>query len=286
MAKLAQIDIFEHLDVVEYLKAIYELQKRSTQTYSYQQYAEDLGFGRSTLIYQIIQGSRRLTPQASKTIIKGLGLKKDQRKYFLAMSEYRFSTDETAREKSMQLMLEIRSKQLTSDLDRRMIEFLSAWYHPVVRELVHFDNFQADPDWIAKHCYPSITRSEAKHSFDLLVRLGFIEFDQEQNKWVQSDPVIEMPAEVASLALMRFQSEMIQMASESLREVEADDRDISGVMVSVSSNEFDEMKREIQEFRRHILSKYGDSGTPDQVVQVNMQLFPMSCGVSKDTNKQ
>ena len=62
----------------------------------------------------------------------------------------------------------------TQLLRQDQYEFISKWYHVVVRSLVDMYQFKNDYKWLAKMVNPPITVNQAKQSISLLERLGLI----------------------------------------------------------------------------------------------------------------
>jgi uncharacterized protein (TIGR02147 family) len=166
---------------------------------------------------------------------------------------------------------------MESELDRSLLEYFSEWYHPVVRELVVMPDFVPDPGWIASHVHPKIDPERAAASFSLLQRIGYLQFDVATQKWQQTQPVISMPQEVASLGLLQFHRAMMERARESLQNTPPLSREIGAITLSLSQEGFVELKGRLQEFRKEVRKRFGESsGNLTGVFQLNVQLFPVS----------
>ena len=85
--------------------------------------------------------------------------------------------------------------------------------------------------------------------------------------------------DVASMALVRFHQRMIELGRESITTIDQKRRDIGAITVCVSDRMAQRMKEEVQAFRKRLLRMAEESEInrdPDQVYQVNIQMFPMS----------
>ncbi len=54
------------------------------------------------------------------------------------------------------------------------------------------------------------------------------------------------------------------------------DRDISNCTVTVSKETYEVIKKKVQELRSQILSLGSAEKSPDRVLQVNIQMFPLT----------
>jgi uncharacterized protein (TIGR02147 family) len=270
------ISPFGYLDVRKFLAALFEERKTTRRTYSYDTFSEELGFGRCSYTHQVIHGGRPITTKAAQRIAKALGCDARERRYLVALTKHLAAKNAALREAAFQEILEIRSEVLESDLDRNQLEYFSEWYHPAVRELVTFNDFDPDPHWIAKQLTPNIKPDQAARSFELLQRIGYVVLDAQTGRWMQSESHLRTPREVRSLGLVRFHQEMMERAKESLVRTPAMERDISALTLTVTEAEFHALKEMLQAFRSQVVNQFGHSNDAAAVAQLNMQLFPIA----------
>ena len=69
-----------------------------------------------------------------------------------------------------------------------------------------------------KNLVPSITKKKAQESLDLLKSIGYLKF-YKRGRLYPSVKDIESPREVASMALMSYHYQMIELAKQSLSEI-------------------------------------------------------------------
>jgi uncharacterized protein (TIGR02147 family) len=82
--------------------------------------------------------------------------------------------------------------------------------------------------------------------------------------------------EVKSLAITNFHREMLRLASESIERYPASERDISTLTLRINSASMAEIKRRIIEFRKELLEFALNEESSDQVLQINLQFFPLT----------
>jgi uncharacterized protein (TIGR02147 family) len=82
--------------------------------------------------------------------------------------------------------------------------------------------------------------------------------------------------EVMSVALARFHKQSLDLARRAIDYYPSQNREISGVTMSLSSAGFDKIKSEIQAFRRKVMAVAEQDIKEEGVFQLNVQLFPLS----------
>ena len=280
-----EIALHKYLDYRAYLRDLYAEYKKVTKPFSYEAFSEVLGFKRTNYMYQIINNLRPLTEKSAKKIASAIPLKNWDRKYFLTIVAFGHAKKAADREELFQKIISLRSEKLKSDLDKSMLSYFSEWYHPVVRELVELPQFNPEPKWIASQLNPPISEDEASQSFQLLQRIGYITYNPSLKKWEQSQPVVSMPREVASIALIRYHQQLLDKAKESIINIPAKEREIAALTMTLSNEDFKKLKTILQEFRKQIIEEFAEAKNPERVAQFNMQLFPLSEIQNQDEEK-
>ena len=273
--KGSRLNIFGYLDHKQWLKDTHLQFKKERKPWSYHLFSEELGFGHTNYLHQIITGCRPLTVKSASRIATKLGLTRTEKNYLKKLLDFDQATNSRDKESALEALLELRSAQLVSGLDRDRHRYLSEWYHPIIREMVCLDSFKPDPEWIAAMLGGKVTVDQAAHSFELLQRMGYIRFEAKQNKWIQTESVIELPGELASDAILRYHQQTLGLASDALMSVDQERREISSLTMAISQESFDKLKKSMQQWMQVALSELSETKDPSQIVQLNMQLFPL-----------
>lgn len=267
------------LDYRLYFSALYEAARREAQAkgtkWSWRDFAVLLGFQPTNVMHQIVRGHRPLTPKAAAGIVAELGLKGIEKRFLMTLVEHAGTKSASVRDELFQRLVDLKDQTLPESLDRDTLSYFSEWYHPVIRELVASTDFQADPAWIASKLTPRIRIEQARESLALLERLGLIATG-EDGRFVQTQSRVGTGPRVKGMALASFHKQMIELGKESLTRVDAKRRDVSAVTVCVSEETAQRLKRLIHAFQTQILDEAERSGAGDQVVQLNIQLFPFT----------
>jgi uncharacterized protein (TIGR02147 family) len=170
--------------------------------------------------------------------------------------------------------LRTRAKAGLKKLDEAQFQLYSHWRHIVVRELAALKGFRPDASWVAKRLGKAITEKEAEESLNLLGRLGLLK--KTANGFAQSDVNITTSDEVRSLLVKNYHHQMIGMAATSLDNLPAGKRDVSSITIPIRTRDFAKLKEQIQLMRKELLNLAAEPGAGEDVVQVNIQIFPLT----------
>jgi uncharacterized protein (TIGR02147 family) len=275
-------DLFTYLDYRKYLKDAFEAMKAADPKVSYRSVAKQAGYTSPNLLQLIIAGKRDLASANLAGTARAFGLNKQESGFLADLVGFGHSGDFEEKNFHYQRMIRTRRYAATKPVEKGQFEYLDQWYHPVVRELLAHPGFDGTPQWIAARIRPRITASQAEKSLDLLVRLGLARRDPASGQWSQADASISTPAEVASLAVANYHRALLKLASDSIEAYPPQERDIRAVTLGIPRSAVPELKRRMEEFWRDLLSTADGKGPVEDVVQVNLQLFPVSRAEGSD----
>ena len=281
-AKLSPTD---YLDYRQYLSALYLKKKAASKRYSYMQFAEDLGFSKTNVLYLVIKGKRPLSVKAGQKIIAVLGLTGVPKNYFDTLVRYQNAKIATEREKLFQTLRDLKARSIDSTKLKAQLDFFSEWYHTAIYEMTMMADFSSDPRWIVDHIEPRIRPEQARKSLHLLEALGLVAFHKEEGRHFPTQARVSTGDEIASVAITRYHQKMIEIGRESITRVADSNRDISSITISIPLPQLAKYKREISMFRKKLLAMADSEEDKDTVFQMNVQLFPLTTAVEKDDDK-
>jgi len=265
-----------YLDYRLFLKAVYTYCKEATEGYSYQKFAEDLGFNGTTVMHQIINGYRPLSAKAGKQIVDCFELEARESRYFLTLISFCNAKNAQSREENFQLLQALKRQTLPDEIDRNLLDYFSQWYHPVIWELIGTTGFRPDVAWIAKKIIPNVKPSAVQESLELLLKLDLIAYDSEAKTFRQTKNRVTTGHRIKGLALVSYHASMIDHAKAALTSISGTRRDVSAVTVSVNEDTAKKLRDMIHSFQLQLLDEAERAGTGDQVYQINIQLFPFT----------
>ncbi|MBI4404684.1 MAG: TIGR02147 family protein [Deltaproteobacteria bacterium] len=274
--KLTTPNLFDYFDYREYLHDFYQWHKKKNSAYSYRLFARKAKLGSPNYLKLVVDGKRRITDRTLYQFARGLGLTRDEEKYFRELVLYQEVSDPDSKEVHLRQLLKYQEKQRTpSPLRADRIKFLLDWHHAVIRELIASKTFQEDPAWIAARLGSKITEAQAKESLDLLIRLRLVERNSDGRLELR-EQLLTSSDEVPSHVIRSLHRTYLRKAINSIFLVPMDRREMSGLVLSIPNRRVKEIKDEIKEFRRKLNRKYGMDRDGDDVYFVGLYLFPVT----------
>jgi uncharacterized protein (TIGR02147 family) len=79
-----------------------------------------------------------------------------------------------------------------------------------------------------------------------------------------------------SIALFNYHKNLLNLSQDILEQVAADKRDVSGMTLGISKEQLPLLKEKIREFRQEILKLVSVDTHPEEVIQLNIQMFPLT----------
>ncbi|MBN1757344.1 MAG: TIGR02147 family protein [Chitinispirillaceae bacterium] len=267
------VDIFTYTDYRHYLKDYCREIRKEKPCFSYRYLAQKTGLKSSGYISWVINGKRTLSPELAAKICTVLKLGKRQTEYFLLLVQHNQSKSVDEKQRYFDRLLRYRATR-TEVLHHRHDTFYSRWYHSAIRELVAVAPVGNEEDVVSR-LRPSITKKEAEKSLALLVELGLIE-KTPGGTYRRTVTAITAGADVDPALVHNFQTATMQLGESALHRFSKNSRDISTLTVSCKSTDLARISTLIARLRDEVSELGCNSTDADQVLQLNIQLFPLS----------
>lgn len=273
------VDVFSYESYRELLGDYYLKKKEQQPTFSYRAFGRRTGFRAPNHLQRVIQGDRNLTHDAALRYAEAMNLDAEEREFFCVLVEREHASpeDQSTLEERLQALKRYRRAKR---LDDAYEAYHSHWYIPAIFELVSCDGFRNDPAWIAPQLRPAIQVEEASLALRVLRELHLVE--EEGGRLVPVEPVLTTGAEARRKAIADYHRSMITRGRDSIELIPSDERDISALTLCVGEESMARLKERLREFRKELLSIDTSREGPKQVVQLNLQLFPLTRVVDAD----
>jgi len=271
-----QIKIFEYSDYRKYLADFYSQKKANAPTYSHRVFARQAGLSSPSHLLMIIKGERNLSIKTIEKFAEGMKLSAQEKRYFELMVLFNQTEDLQVKAKYFGEIMAIKfSTKKLHKLEKEKFDFLSKWYVVAIYVLVSLKDFNSNPQWIVKRLGGKITTAQAKESLENLIALGMITADLNGN-FKQVSGAITVPDDTKSVAVYNYHQSMIRLASDALRLYSQNIREMNGATITIPINKLPEIKEKIRAFRKEINQLTSSFENPDEVFQMNIQLFPLT----------
>jgi uncharacterized protein (TIGR02147 family) len=267
-------DVLHYSNYRTFLADYYEFKKSESPIFSHRYFAKKAGITSPNYLKLVMDGQRNLTKKSLVKFALALGLKGLRAEFFENLVFFNQSMEITERNLYYGNILRTRAKAGLRKLEESQFQLYSDWRHIAVRELATVKGFRPDAGWVAKKLGKAITEKEAEESLNLLALLGLLK--KTANGFAQSDVNITTSDEVRSLLVKNYHHQMIRMAGTALDYLPAAKRDVSSITIPIHARDFAKLKEQIQLMRKELLNLAAEPGAGEDVVQVNIQLFPLT----------
>jgi len=263
-------EIFSYLNYRTYLSdsVVY---LRTTRVYSARKFATQVGFKSPSYLKMIIDGQRNVGSEVVQRLATALELKKDEAQFFEKLVLFNQTQIMDLKDKLYEELLSFKKFRTIRNLDAAQYEFYSRWYMPVIFESVGYVNWTTEKEEFAKSLEISIP--EVDRSLEILEKLGFIE--KRRREWVKTDTSIETEPEATSLYIRNFHREMISLALTKLDGIVPEARDLQGLTLALSDEDFKEFRKTLFDFISKMNKKYSGKDKPKSIYQLSTQFFPV-----------
>lgn len=273
------LSVYRYLDYRAFLRDYYVEGK--TRGLSYRSISRRAGVKSSNYFKLIIDGQRNLTDQMAVKFGAAVGLEGTALDFFCDLVRFEQAKTTSARAAAYERLSSFRRYREIRHLDVAQADYHSKWFIPAVRELSQLKSFVPEPQWICEILRPKIKLSEAKRALQVLLELGLL-VEAEEGGVKPADSLVTTGAETRNVHVVNYHRSMIRMGAESMDRFAAVERDISGLTLTVGAGGVKALKERLARFRRELLELSELEKNPEQVVQINVQPFPLSCRVGEE----
>lgn len=275
MPESTPVHIFDHLDHRDLLRALFADRKLNGRGFSHRAFARRAGLTSTNYLKLVMDGKRNLSAEMAIKFATGFGLARDEAAYFCDLVAYNNATTATERTRAFERLSRFRQRRQVHQLDAEQARYHETWYLPAIRELVSSPAFRDDPKWIARQLLPRISTAQAQAALRTLLTLGLLTRDDD-GRLRQADALVSTASGPLGHHVVNYHRMMMERAADALDRVTRNEREISSVTLCVSEDALLALKQRIEEFRNELLQLAEQHGTPERVVQINFQLFPLT----------
>jgi uncharacterized protein (TIGR02147 family) len=223
----------------------------------------------------ILTGKRQLSSDGTEKVIRVFNMNGSQAEYFRNLVAFKKSKANSDKSLIGEKLLQIRVNARTQYLNSSQMSYYLSWQNIAIREclLLHPEGLTVEKLCISIR--PKLRLPDAEASLQELRRLG-LAYPNESGAWFGVSGNISSGDKVESSALIKYHLEMMELAKQSLDRFNSSERDVSNVSVSLSLENIEIVRKKIQNLRQEILKLSSEDLSPDKVLQVNFQIFPIA----------
>ena len=260
----------DYLDHRVYLTEITAHLKRTISGFSYRAFSHAAGFAAPNVLKLAADGDRSIAARSIEKFAVGLGLTPDEHNAFEALVHFSQATSDVSKTRWYQRLLDLRARRELSrggrtealELEARHFEAYSRWHTMMLRELMLWPEFIEDPQALARlFRSKEVGAAEVKRGLELLEQLGLSVRDEE-GRLAPAQAQIKTAREVDSLAVRNFHHALLEQASESLDQVDRAARNVSGLSLSLTLEQYEELTRSLADLRQELLRRFERAAAP------------------------
>ncbi|MCQ2055242.1 MAG: TIGR02147 family protein [Fibrobacter sp.] len=265
--------VITYHDYRRFMQDFYD-ERKSTSSFTWREYARLAGFTSPTYLKLVCEGKSNLSDLGIERVAAAINLGGFERVYFRYLVQFNQAKNDEERKNAFASMQDIARANKIRVVDSSAFTYFESWKNPVLRELVALMP-GATPEALAEMCWQPITEQEVRKSLDFMVSVGLLK-RKFKDVYVQTDKAIMGNSDVFPVVIRSMHREMASFAQKAIDEFQVNDRNFSGVTMSVDRDAYEQITRELESCRRKIVAIANTSRKPDQVYRLNMQMFPLS----------
>lgn len=270
-------DLLQYTNYRVYLKDYYDFKKKHSAAFSLRYFAEKAGLSSHAHLKLVIDGKRNITKGTVTKLVIGLGLDSRKADYFENLVFFNQAESDKEKQLFYEKLLKNSPHSRFRQLEESQFRIFREWYHSVIREMVSLKGFRGQAEWISQQLGGQVSVAQAAESLKLLVELGLL--SRTANGYKQQTPLLTTNDEVPNLLVKQYHTQMLELAGKALQDLPGDQRDVSALTFGVRKKDFPALKKHLQLMRKELLDFSVDAGEAEEVVQVNIQLFPLTRGI-------
>lgn len=266
--------IFNYFNYRDYLNDIFNHLKQVDVSYSHRRFLSDAAIGGTAYLLRVLRGERKLSLKYVQNFSKALKHTTAEEHFFELM--VRFGNEKNIEQKDLYLktMLKMRSGKGPQLFDDKKLQYLDKWYYSVIRDLVGLIDFKEDYNLLGKLLIPRINADQARNAVRFLLKNGFIKRREGGNGYEPVEPILSIEPDVQITKLSKFHKKNLEIDIGAFENCAFSDRSISSVVVSVSEEIVEQMRIEIQEFRKKMVALARSGENPTMVYSIGFQMIP------------
>jgi uncharacterized protein (TIGR02147 family) len=276
--------VYAYLDYRAFLRDYYATKKAASRGFSFRSFSKRAGVSAPNYLKLVIEGKRSLSSKMAERFAHACGLDTEASRFFVHLVAFNQAKTTADRAQAYDKLTAFHRYRQAHKLEIAHAAYYSDWFMPAIRELAASRLFREDPEWIADQLVPRITPLQAQRALETLIELGLL-VRTSSGRLEQADTLVSTGPEARGLHIVAFHRAMTQRAMESIDLVPSPERDISSLTLCVGRGGLKALKERLQRVRRELLELSALETEPEQVVQVNFQLFPLSRAAKRGGNR-
>ena len=278
-------ELSQYMDYRKYLGDFYaykrEQTKKDIRPYSYQMFSAAANIKSPQYLRLIIEGKRNLSIDMVAKFAKALNLQKEQTEELKNLVNYTQATDPSERNRFLKELMEKRVNQKikSGEIDSKAWEKVPGWVAWILYTMVDQKNVTFETAQLKQLLGEKATVDEIQDALKKLLAAGELVRDPETGAIKKARPIMENADNIPVALVKKLQAELLYLGMESLFQDDPTEREFGTVTLSLTENEFEEIKFKLRQMRKQMTKDNSiarSQGEGDRIYQLNIQLFPVT----------
>lgn len=287
--------VSDYMDFRQYLASFFEYKRKLTASdirpYNYAAFSAGANIKSPNYLKMIIEGRRNLSEEMVLKFAKALGLNKEATEDFELLVSYGQATDPADRNMFLKKLSEhrVQAKLKTGEIDKKTWEKIPNWAAWVIYAMVDQEGVKYDTKTLKELLRGKASEDEIEQALQSLFNSGELVLDPETQEVRKARALIESAEDVPVALVRKLQAQLMYLGLESLYQDAANEREFGTLTLSLTKQEFEEIKFKLRQMRKQINKDNSIARTTskgDKVYQLNIQLFPVTNAVSAMKNSK
>lgn len=239
--------------------------KRDLRPYSYAMFSAAANIKSPNYLKMIIEGKRNLGDDMIPKFAKAMGLDKQGTEEFRRLVNFTQSTDPGTRNMFLKELNEFRveNKLKAGEIDQKTWDKVPNWVTWILFAMKDQEGVEFQAEKIHE-----LLRGKAKMSE---IESAIAGLNENGGASISEDIPVAL--------IRKLQTELIYLGLESLFRDSATEREFGTATLSLTKQEFEELRFQLRKFRKDVQKNIGmkrESSKGERVFQLNLQLFPVT----------
>jgi uncharacterized protein (TIGR02147 family) len=160
-------------------------------------------------------------------------------------------------------------------LEKSQLEYLGNWYNPVVREYLQIHSIKKGEIDFGMKIVPRITKKQVQASIELLEKLDLI-YENDAGFLKPNDALVSSGPKPMVSTIKEYFNQNLNLAQGAIDLFPKEEKNFSTLVLSLDKKTQELVTEELRQARQNIMRLVHDCKTPNRVLQVSLQVFPMT----------
>lgn len=274
--------ITEYQDYRQYMRDFYAERKRSSY-FTWRKFASLAGFASPAYLKLVSDGKTTLSKPGIAKAARAMGLEGFDYTYFALLVKFGNAKNESEKEAALQEIEHEAHMNKIRVIDADAYRYYETPDCPIIRELAPLMPGATHGE-IASKVRHGVTAAETQDILQFLVKANLLKKNSD-GTYEQTEKVVRGSKETIPLVIRTMNRKMTELALQSISKDSVEERNFSGITMGIDKLTYERITREIEMFRKRIISIASECRKIDQIYQMNLQIFPLTDKVIPESRK-